>query len=54
MRIGGLAMSAVGLESIDHTVQLTHIWINELDTSASAASVALLTWPRVARWLGET
>jgi uncharacterized protein (DUF2267 family) len=29
--MGGLAMSAVGLESIDHTVQLTHIWINELD-----------------------
>jgi uncharacterized protein (DUF2267 family) len=25
-------MSAVGLESIDHTVQLTHVWINELDT----------------------
>lgn len=24
-------MSAIGLESIDHTVQLTHIWINELD-----------------------
>jgi uncharacterized protein (DUF2267 family) len=24
-------MSSVGLESIDHTVQLTHIWINELD-----------------------
>jgi uncharacterized protein (DUF2267 family) len=24
-------MSAVGLESIDHTVQVTHIWINELD-----------------------
>ena len=24
-------MSATGLESIDHTVQLTHIWINELD-----------------------
>ena len=24
-------MSAVGLESIDHTVQLTHKWINELD-----------------------
>lgn len=24
-------MSAVGLETIDHTVQLTHIWINELD-----------------------
>ena len=23
-------MSAVGLESIDHTVQLTHIWINVL------------------------
>lgn len=25
-------MSAVGFENIDHTVQLTHIWINELDT----------------------
>ena len=24
-------MSTVGLESIDHTVQLTHAWINELD-----------------------
>lgn len=24
-------MSAVGFESIDHTVQLTHIWINDLD-----------------------
>ena len=24
-------MSAVGLQSIDHTVQLTHIWINDLD-----------------------
>jgi uncharacterized protein (DUF2267 family) len=24
-------MSAVGLEGLDHTVQLTHIWINELD-----------------------
>lgn len=24
-------MSAVGLESIDHTVQLTHAWINDLD-----------------------
>jgi uncharacterized protein (DUF2267 family) len=24
-------MSAVGLESIDHTVQLTHEWINDLD-----------------------
>jgi uncharacterized protein (DUF2267 family) len=24
-------MSAVGLESIDHTVQLTHMWINDLD-----------------------
>ena len=24
-------MSALGLESIDHTVQLTHIWINDLD-----------------------
>lgn len=24
-------MSTQGLESIDHTVQLTHIWINELD-----------------------
>lgn len=26
-------MSTVGLEGIDHTVQLTHIWINELDAS---------------------
>jgi uncharacterized protein (DUF2267 family) len=26
-------MSAAGLESIDHTVQLTHIWINDLDSS---------------------
>jgi len=25
-------MSAVGLESIDHTVQLAHIWINDLDS----------------------
>lgn len=25
-------MSNAGLESIDHTVQLTHQWINELDT----------------------
>ena len=24
-------MSAIGLESLDHTVQLTHMWINELD-----------------------
>jgi len=24
-------MSAVGLESLDHTVELTHIWINNLD-----------------------
>jgi uncharacterized protein (DUF2267 family) len=24
-------MSSVGLESLEHTVQLTHIWINELD-----------------------
>jgi uncharacterized protein (DUF2267 family) len=24
-------MSAIGLESIDHTVQLTHAWINDLD-----------------------
>ena len=24
-------MSTIGLESIDHTVQLTHQWINELD-----------------------
>jgi uncharacterized protein (DUF2267 family) len=24
-------MSAVGLESIDHTVQLTHLWVNQLD-----------------------
>jgi uncharacterized protein (DUF2267 family) len=34
-------MSAVGLESIDHTVQLTHIWINELD--------ARLGWDNKAR-----
>jgi uncharacterized protein (DUF2267 family) len=27
----GKAMSAVGLESIEHTVHLTHAWINELD-----------------------
>lgn len=25
-------MSAVGLESIDHSVQLAHTWINDLDT----------------------
>lgn len=24
-------MSAVGLESFEHSIQLTHIWINELD-----------------------
>lgn len=24
-------MSTVGLESIDHTVELTHLWINDLD-----------------------
>jgi len=24
-------MSAVGLESLDHTVQITHAWINDLD-----------------------
>jgi uncharacterized protein (DUF2267 family) len=24
-------MSATGLESLEHTVQLTHIWINDLD-----------------------
>jgi len=24
-------MSAVGLESIEHAVQITHVWINELD-----------------------
>lgn len=24
-------MSTVGLEALDHTVQLTHVWINELD-----------------------
>jgi uncharacterized protein (DUF2267 family) len=29
-------MSTVGLESIDHTIQLTHTWINDLD--------ALLRW----------
>jgi uncharacterized protein (DUF2267 family) len=34
-------MSTVGLESIDHTVQLTHSWINELD--------ALVGWESKAR-----
>ena len=24
-------MSAVGLEALDHTVQITHVWINDLD-----------------------
>ena len=24
-------MSAVGLEALDHTVQVTHVWINDLD-----------------------
>ncbi|MEX0803322.1 MAG: DUF2267 domain-containing protein [Candidatus Binatia bacterium] len=24
-------MSAIGLEGLEHTIQLTHIWINELD-----------------------
>ena len=24
-------MSAQGLENLDHTVQLTHVWINDLD-----------------------
>jgi uncharacterized protein (DUF2267 family) len=32
MFIGGFAMSATGLEFIEHTVQLTHSWINDLDT----------------------
>ncbi|MCC6947381.1 MAG: DUF2267 domain-containing protein [Bradyrhizobiaceae bacterium] len=26
-------MSATGFDSIDHTIQLTHIWINEIDKS---------------------
>ena len=34
-------MSAVGLESIDHTVQLTHKWIKELD--------AMLGWDNKSR-----
>ena len=34
-------MSTVGLEGLDHTVQLTHIWINELD--------AKLEWNNKAR-----
>ncbi len=34
-------MSATGLESIDHTVQLTHGWINDLDK--------LLHWDNKAR-----
>jgi uncharacterized protein (DUF2267 family) len=28
---GSFVMSATGLESLEHTVQLTHAWINELD-----------------------
>jgi hypothetical protein len=28
--VGGM-MSAVGLESIDHTVELTQVWINDVD-----------------------
>jgi uncharacterized protein (DUF2267 family) len=27
------AMSATGLESIDHAVQITHVWINDLDAA---------------------
>ena len=34
-------MSTVGLEGLEHTVQLTHIWINELD--------AKLEWNNKAR-----
>jgi uncharacterized protein (DUF2267 family) len=34
-------MSSAGLESIDHTVQLTHTWINDLD--------ALVGWESKAR-----
>jgi uncharacterized protein (DUF2267 family) len=30
-RLGKTPMSTVGLESLDHTVQLSHIWINDLD-----------------------
>lgn len=30
-RVRKLSMSTSGFESIDHTVQLTHEWINELD-----------------------
>src|SRR3972149_11243980 len=29
--LGGRLMSTVGLEGLEHTVQVTHIWINELD-----------------------
>ena len=36
-------MSAVGLESIDHTVQLTHIWINELDARLGWKNKHVLT-----------
>jgi uncharacterized protein (DUF2267 family) len=39
-------MSTVGLESIDHTVQLTHSWINDLDAlvgwESKASSYRLL------------
>jgi uncharacterized protein (DUF2267 family) len=30
-RVAENIMSAVGLEALDHTVQITHVWINDLD-----------------------
>ncbi len=31
LTIEEIDMSAQGLEHLDHTVQLTHVWINDLD-----------------------
>ena len=45
-------MSAVGLESIDHTVQLTHIWINDLDSAAWVGEQAPLLSPAANRVAG--
>ena len=36
-------MSAMGLESIDHTVQLTHVWINDLDARLDGKTSTVLT-----------
>jgi hypothetical protein len=36
-------MSNVGLKSIDHTVQLTHAWINEFDAPVGCGSKPVRT-----------